>query len=182
MTNKDHRAPTATPTSNCSLGRWRVRQARMTTTSVKAKPRRRCRTAPPPAKPDDDTRRHGTHPHAYEQLMGAVCYGGGCERGARDYRRTTRHPPHAYEFLFVGWIVEGTDDREVGTRAQETSVTSPGLQFFYCILLLFCATNNTDRSRPRRRRPRGWLEAAREMTSPPTTAASPCSQGGWAVF
>jgi hypothetical protein len=34
---------------------------------------------------------------------------------------------HAYELLLIGWIVGTMDDNmEVGTRAQEMSVMSPG--------------------------------------------------------
>ena len=67
---------------------------------------------------DADTKHHFTHLHAYKQLlvgwmMGAVCYGGGCEQGgAGDHCRTTQHPPHAYELLLVGWIVGGYRQRE----------------------------------------------------------------------
>jgi len=65
----------------------------------------------------DNAKHHGTHPHAYEQLLvgwmtGAVCYGGGCEgRGAEDHHGTTQHPPHAYKQLLVGWIVGATGGR-----------------------------------------------------------------------
>jgi hypothetical protein len=86
---------------------------------------------PPPAGPDDNTENHGTHPHAYEQLlvgwvMGAACYGGGRERGGEeDPRRTTRHPPHAYGVVRGDeeGLRDGDDgDGTKGTRPPTTTL------------------------------------------------------------